>query len=245
MRGRLEFDKRGVFRRGGAGLMACILFSALLCRADLPPAAAVLDAALRQIPHQPVRMSGSLRHRAPNGFVLEEYAIVMTLDQSAEPPFADYQLKAVRGGGSHSLRVEWAVDGPVYRYDGPGGAGPDDAFDPEAEIGGTGITWSDLSFSFLRDPRATTTGTGRRLGRDSYVLTVPRSNERELLLWIEQETGRMLGARETDGDGRVWKEIRVVSVKQFDGLWMIKDLDIIHPQTEHRTTLRIDEVEAL
>jgi hypothetical protein len=35
----------------------------------------------------------------------------------------------------------------------------------------------------------------------------------------------------------------VVSVKEFDGLWMVKDLDIILPPTKRRITLRIENVE--
>jgi hypothetical protein len=76
------------------------------------------------------------------------------------------------------------------------------------------------------------------------VISVPRGKN-HLLLWIEQETSRVFGAKEETPDGKMVKEIKVVSVKEFDKLWMVKDLDIIRPLENGRTTLRIDNVEAI
>jgi hypothetical protein len=39
------------------------------------------------------------------------------------------------------------------------------------------------------------------------------------------------------------KEIKVVSVKEFDKIWMVKDLDIIRPSENGKTSLKIDQVE--
>jgi hypothetical protein len=61
-------------------------------------------------------------------------------------------------------------------------------------------------------------------------------------LWVEKETGRLLGAEEYNADGDRLKVIKVVSVRKFDDLWMVEDLDIIQPAQGTRTSLRVDEV---
>jgi len=75
-------------------------------------------------------------------------------------------------------------------------------------------------------------------------VAVPRGKN-QLLLWIEQDTGRLFGAREEDAAGNLVKELKVVSVKEFGKLWMVKDLDIIRPAENGRTSLRIDTVETV
>ena len=117
-------------------------------------------------------------------------------------------------------------------------------FNPNAEITGLGVTWADLSFAFLWTSAAETLNTDKKLGRDCYVISVPRGNN-HLLLWIERETGRVFGAKEETPDGALVKEIKVVSVKEFDKLWMVKDLDIIKPLENGRTSLRIENMEAV
>ena len=88
-------------------------------------------------------------------------------------------------------------------------------------------------------------GTDKKLGRDCFILSIPRSKNQRLLLWIEKNTGRMLGAKEKNAAGKTIKEIKVVSVKEFNGLWMIKDLDILRRSEKKRTTLRVEKIEQI
>jgi hypothetical protein len=76
------------------------------------------------------------------------------------------------------------------------------------------------------------------------VVVVPRGDNR-LLLWIEKETGRLFGAKEETPDGKLLKEIKVVSVKEFGDIWMVKDVDILRPAENGRTSLKIDNVETV
>ena len=89
---------------------------------------------------------------------------------------------------------------------------------------------------------AETVKTDKKLGKDCIVISVPRGNN-HLLLWIEQETGRVFGAKEETAAGTLVKELKVVSVKEFDKLWMVKDLDIIRPSENGKTILRVETVE--
>jgi hypothetical protein len=217
------------------------LLAAGLRAEQLPPARDVLSFARMQLPAQPVRLTGTLKERAPNGFVKKKLAVEMDLEWGASPSTAAYRIRDEKTGDLQTLKIRWLANGPDFRYSENGTAVVN--FNPNTEIDGLGVTWADLSFSFLWSKEAETVETDKKLGRASLVLAIPRAAEHRLLLWIEQETGRMLGAREEDENGNVVKEIKVVSVKEFDGLWMVKDLDIILPPTKRRITLRIENVE--
>lgn len=209
---------------------------------DLPAAGKILTHARQQLPTAPVRLTGALKDRAPNGFVRRELAIEMDLYWGENPPRAAYRIQDKKTHSLELLEIKWKNSGAVFDYVKNGIPAPE--FNPADEIGGIGITWSDLSFSFLWSKDAKTVETGRRLGRDCYVISVPR-DDKQLRLWIEKDSGRMLGAKEQNAAGKLIKEIKVISVKEFDGLWMVKDLDIIHPAENRRASLRIETVEPL
>jgi hypothetical protein len=140
------------------------------------------------------------------------------------------------------LEIQWVPGGPEFQYSENGVDSTN--FNPLAEIDGLGATWDDLSFSFLWSAQAETLKSDTRLGHDCYVVAVPRGDNR-LLLWIEKATGRLFGAREETAAGKMVKEIKVVSVKEFDEIWMVKDVDVIRPSENGRTSLKIDSVEAV
>lgn len=223
-------------------MVLCLFFAATLRAEELPPAAQILDFARAQLPKQPIRMNGSLKQRAENGFVKKELTIEMDLNWGANPANATYRIRDDKTGLFQCLEIQWIPGGPEFQYSENNQEVP--AFDPDREIDGLGVTWNDLSFSFLWSFKADTLRTDKKLGRDCFVVAVPR-RENRLLLWIEKETGRLFGAREEDPAGKMVKEIKVVSVKEFDGLWMVKDLDIIRPAESGKTSLRIETVEAV
>jgi hypothetical protein len=209
---------------------------------SVPPAQQILAFARAQLPKQPIRMNGSLKERAPNGFVKKELTVEMDLHWGADPANATYRIRDEKSGLFQTLEIQWLPGGADFQYSENNTDAAD--FDPNREIDGLGVTWADLSFSFLWTREAETLRTDKKLGRDCFVVAVPRGDNR-LLLWIEQETGRVFGAKEETAEGQLIKEIKVVSVKEFDKLWMVKDLDIIRPAEKSRTTLRIDRVEAV
>lgn len=223
-------------------LIPLLLIAFSVCADDLPPAQQILAFAREQLPKQPIRMDGSLKERAPNGFVKKELTVEMDLNWGADPANATYRIRDEKTGLFQTLEIQWVPSGPVFDYS--ENSKDIQNFDPNQEIDGLGVTWADLSFSFLWTGDAKTVQADKKLGKDCYVISVPRGDNR-LLLWIEQETGRMLGAKEETADGKTVKEIKVVSVKEFDKLWMVKDLDIIRPSENGRTSLRIDNVEAV
>ena len=209
---------------------------------SVPPAQQILAFARAQLPKQPIRMNGSLKERAENGFVKKELTVEMDLNWGGSPANATYRIRDEKTDVLKILEIQWLAAGPDFQYSENNKDVPD--FNPNTEIDGLGVTWADLSFSFLWSREAETVKTDKKLGKDCYVIAVPRGNNR-LMLWIEQETGRLLGAKEENPAGTLLKEIKVVSVKEFDKLWMVKDIDIIRPAENGRTSLRIENVEAV
>ncbi|MEI8206343.1 MAG: hypothetical protein WCG03_05645 [Kiritimatiellales bacterium] len=223
-------------------ILLTLLLAAVAHAEELPPAQQILAVARAQLPKQPIRMNGTLKERAPNGFVKKELTVEMDLNWGGSPANATYRIRDEKSGLFQALEIQWLPGGPDFQYSENGADVTN--FNPNAEITGLGVTWADLSFAFLWTSAAETLNTDKKLGRDCYVISVPRGNN-HLLLWIERETGRVFGAKEETPDGALVKEIKVVSVKEFDKLWMVKDLDIIKPLENGRTSLRIENMEAV
>lgn len=227
-------------------LFMSVLSFVSLAEETLPPAPQILAAARAMLPPRPVLMTGTLKDRAANGFVRKTLDVEMTLDWRAEPPKANYKITDTKTGSFQTLEIQWVPGSPLFQWletcDAAGVNGEPGDFDPASEIHCLGVTWSDLSFGFLWDPEAKTLRTDKKMGKACWLISVPREDGNNLFLWIEKETGRMLGAEERDSNGKRLKIIKVVSVKKFDDLWMVKDLDIIRPETGEKVSLRINEV---
>ena len=208
---------------------------------ELPPAQQILAAARAQLPPHPVVMSGVLKQWAANGFMKKALDVEMTLDWSAQPPRAEYHINDSKKKIFQTLEITWNDGAAKYAFSQNQEKA---AFNSHDQIQNLGVTWADLSFSFLWSEDAQTKGTGSKLGKECFLISVPRPAGNELLLWVEKKTGRLLGAEEHNAGGKRVKVIKVVSVKEFDGLWMVKDLDIIQPGQGGRTSLRVNHVEA-
>ncbi len=225
--------------------MKCIFFILLLASSvvaeELPPAPQILAAARAQLPSHPIQMIGTLKEWAANGFMKKALSVEINLNWGAAPPQASYHIRDKKSGDIRVLDIRWLPAGPEYLYSENGKRA--ESFDPNSEINGLGITWADLSFSFLWDPDAETLGIEKKFGKKRFKISVPHPPDCTLLLWIEKETGRMVKAEEYDAGKNRVKTIKVVSVKEFDDIWMVKDLDIIHPDGEGKTSLRVDSVE--
>ena len=227
--------------RGMKRVLSILLLTASVYAEDLPSAPQILAAARAQLPPHPVVMTGVLKQWAANGFMKKAMDVEMTLDWSASPPQAEYRISDPKKDFSQTLKIIWNDGNAEFSFS---QNGEKKAFNSHNQIQNSGISWDDLSFSFLWNEDARTIGTDKKLGKECFLISVPRPAEHELLLWVEKETGRMLGAEEHDADGNRIKIIKVVSVKKFDELWMVKDLDIIQPGQDERTSLRVDHVEA-
>ena len=219
-----------------------LLFTALSVVAEeLPPAPLILASARAQLPPYPVFMSGTLKKKAPNGFVKKTLNVEMTLNWGAEPPQAEYKITDPDSGDFQTLEIRWNRDLTETKFSQNGEAAE---YDPHAEIADSDVTWADLSFSFLWSPEAKTEGKEKKFGKERYEISIPRPSGKSLRLWVEKENGRFTRAEEYDATGSREKTIEIDSLHKFGELWMVKDINIIHTATEAMTSLRIDKVEA-
>lgn len=208
---------------------------------ELPKAPQILASVRAQLPPYPVVMSGSLKKKAANGFTQKSLAVDIELHWGAHPPRATYRIRETDSGRIQELDIRWNAGKTETTFLENGVRA---TYRPHEEIADCGITWADLSFSFLWNQRAQTLGVEKKFGHQRYKISVPRPHGNALILWVETDTGRMMRAEEIDARGQRQKIIKVVSVKNINDLWIVKDLDIIRPAKKGRTTLRVDRVEA-
>jgi len=222
-------------------IISLILLAAVLAGAEEPAmdAAEVLAFARSRLPVEPVVLRGTLRERSANGHVRRKLDIEMNLFWGESPSRAEYRV--IQRTQKQTLKITWRETGPEYRFFRDGEE--IESLDVNSEIAGSGVTWADLSFSFLWSRDAVITGKARKLGRESWAVRIPRGAAGTRRLWIEQHTGLVLGVEGHDADGLVQKIIKIVSIKKQDGLWLAKDIDIIRPGVPGRVSLRVEVVE--
>jgi hypothetical protein len=223
-------------------LLAILLLATSVTAEDLPPAPQILAAARAQLPPYPVEMKGVLKQWAANNFMKKALDVEMTLDWSATPAQAEYKISDPKNDLVQTVKIFWKESGVEFDFSENGEKKETDPFD---QVLNSGVTWIDLTFSFLWNQQAQTIGTDRKLGKECFLISIPRPSGNELKLWVGKEAGGLLGAEEYTADGNRIKIIKVVSFAKFDDLWMVKNLDIIQPATGEKTSLRIDQLEVL
>ena len=221
----------------------------LACMTLLPALAALPDEETPQtaedvlafvqsrLPRKALRLSGTIRVKAKNGYVKAPIPATMEWRRDAVPPTATYRVGNEKSGVV-SLTVTWLDGDPQYRFSDPD-------LKPDAPIFDTGLRWSDLSLGFLWWPDPVLVGHEKKLNRACFVLEIPdpRRADRRRRLWIDRKTGMVLETRTLDAERRTLRRLKIKSIKKIDGLWVAKDLELIDQTTGIRTLLRIADVE--
>ncbi len=195
------------------------------------PADDILGFVRTKLPDDPLKLTGSLKVKARNGFTQASLPVVMELDWGATVPTATYRID------KESLTITWQGDQPRYAFSNP-------ANQPTSTILDTGITWADLSFSVLWWPGSKLVREEKKINRDCYVVDVPVPNSNNTVrLWIEKKMGMLLEAQTLDARQKELSRMKIKSIKKMDGMWVAKDLEIRDKQTGSKTTLQISDLE--
>ena len=212
--------------------LAGVVFLCALCSHSEPISGDDILAFVRSsLPGEPVKLTGSMKVKAQNGFTRSNLPVVMELDWGADTPTADYTID------KESLTITWNNDQPAYTFS-------DSKQTPASQILDSGITWADLSFSVLWWPGSKLIDEGKKLNRDCYIVDVPvPDSTRTMRLWIEKNMGMLLEARTFDQSNEEISHLRIDSIKKMDGMWIAKDLIFDDKTTGTRTTLRISDLE--
>ncbi len=195
------------------------------------PAGHILSFVRTKLPDDPIKLTGSLRIKAPNGFTKENLPVEMELDWGAATPVATYKI------GSETLTITWNNDVPAYQFSNPKNKPTDD-------IMGSGVNWADLSFSVLWWPNSKLVDEGKKLDRACYIVEVPVPNsENTMRLWIEKKMGLLMESQTLDKERKVIRRQKIKSLKKMDGMWVASDLEIKNMVKGSKTDLLIKDLE--
>jgi serine protease inhibitor len=195
------------------------------------PADDILAFVRTKLPNDPLKLTGSLKVKAKNGFTKASMPVVMELDWGAATPTATYRID------KEALTITWSGDKPTYTFSNPGNQ-------PTSNILDTGITWADLSFSVLWWPNSKLVKEEKKINRACYVVDVPVPDSKNTMrLWIEKNMGMLLEAQTLDAKQKELSRMKIISIKKMDGMWVAKDLEIRDKKTGNKTTLQISDLE--
>lgn len=214
----------------------CILSAALilvnigiesLWADDAPDASQILQAARMSQRAQSATLEGRLRtadHSTPFHLALEDGIVTYTFD---DPPQAlmlklgDEFPELIERLGKKQTKVTSA------RFD--------------QTVRDTGITYEDLSLSFLYWPYPKLIGSDTLRTRSAWKLEIqaPRhaSQYGVARLWIDKESGALLRVEGYNKEGRLRRRFEVVSAQKLDGVWLLKQMRV---ETFNEETRKVD-----
>lgn len=99
------------------------------------------------------------------------------------------------------------------------------------EVRGTGVTYDDLSLSFLYWPHPHLKGTETIRGTKTSILelTAPpleKTPYGAARIWIDQNSDAPLRMEAFNQNGQLIKRFEVISAQKIEGLWMLKEMRI-------------------
>lgn len=210
-------------------------------------AADILQACTVNLPREKMVLTGILAVRRQRGFILSENPYRLELEWGALPPRAEVTFFASESTNilervvmtRDGLQTELTLfSGPELRASGPPSL--------VARVGGTDLTWLDLTLDFLwwRDVRLD--GEGRTKGRlcDIIIATPPSPIPgcSGMRLWIDRKLGFLMQAEQLDDQGETVRRMWVQSVKKMNERWMIRDMEVEMMGSGHRTRLYVDRL---
>ena len=211
----------------------------------LPPAAELMQGLMKRLPSKSILLTGDLITTSTNADDKAKVGVGILL---CYPTLAQYtimdafgrdreQLTVHRNGGPATL--EYLTGSPLVKAVAPG---------LETLIGGTALTWMDLTLSFLWWPDSKTIGITQVLEQPCYVVDAhapagtpaPYASVR---MWVNVKASMMMQAEGYNALGDPVRRISVKSFKKINDEWMIKDLEIRELKTDRTTILRVRDAQ--
>lgn len=192
--------------------------------AQVPDAAALLEAARLQPAGTPLLLEGRLRF----GKRVTPLKILATGSQIRlefrDPPQV-LQLELAGDGAvlSEILPGRRPSTIPVSRYSEP--------------VRGTPVTLEDLTFHFLYWKNPKVVGEDSVRTRPAWMVDIPaprgRSQYGAVRLWLDQDSGALLRAEAFDPQARLVRRIEAVSAQKLDGRWLPRQvrMEVFDPGT--------------
>ena len=113
---------------------------------------------------------------------------------------------------------------------------------------GTDFAYEDFDFGFLRWPEHKLIGEKRRQARDCYVIeSTPGEGQSaqysKVVSWIDKEGLLLMLAEGYGSDGKLMKVFDIRSLKQFEGGWFIKTMNLKNVAANRQTKLEVTQFE--
>jgi Outer membrane lipoprotein-sorting protein len=197
-------------------LVAAILLSATLAKADPPTATEILGQVRLQQAQQQLDLQGQLRVDANViPFRITQTGPVIRYTFYSPPEVLQLRL------GEKSSSLDLVLENSTKKF---ATARLDD------RIGGTAVTYGDLALNFLYWPRAEILGEETIRTRACWKLRLQPSSRAaqysNVLLWVDKEGGAMMRIEAYDWQGRLTKRFEVVSAQKIEGRWFLKQMRI-------------------
>ena len=207
-------------------------------------AADVLERVRGNLPNEAIRIRGELLCGARRGKLDRAFYLDANLQLGQSPATACYTLRDGFGATAEQLTIVRQPNG-VWRRDYAKGRSLQGAAAPAGDslIGGSDVTWNDLSLAFLWWTDGVITGRELFLERECLVLQfMPPQAPRLTRVWIDEALLVLIKVEEYDAQQVLQRRIAVRTFKKIGDNWMIKDLDIRRWPGEHRTLVRLNDV---
>jgi hypothetical protein len=210
-------------------------------------ASTILGACTANLPREKMELTGTLTVRRQRGFILSESPYRLDLEWGATPARAAVTLFAA-GSTTAVQRVVMTRDGrsaSLAFFSGPTLA-PAEPPSLAGRVGGTDLTWLDLTLDFLWWPDVRLEGEGDAKGRtcDIIVATppMPIPGCAAVRMWIDRKLGFLMQVEQLDPQGAPVRKMWVQSVKKMNERWMIRDMEVEMMGSGHRTRLYVDRL---
>ena len=171
----------------------------------------------------------------------------LELEWGATPALATVTLLAP-GSTTAIERVVMTRDGrkaSLAFFNGPNLA-PAEPPSLAGRVGGTDLTWLDLTLDFLWWPDVRLDGEGDAKGRacDIIVATPPTPIPgcAAVRMWIDRKLGHLMQVEQLDPQGAPVRKMWVQGVKKTNERWMISEMEVEMMGSGHRTRLRVDRL---
>jgi len=210
-------------------------------------AADVLERVRANLPKEAIRIKGELLCGARRGKLDRVFYLDADLQLGQSPATACYTLRDGFGAAAEQLTIMRLPDGS-WRRDYAAGRPLQSAPAPAGGslIGGSDVTWNDLSLAFLWWTDGIIAGRELFLERDCLVLEfTPPQAPRLTRVWIDEERLVLMKVEEYDAQRVIQRLIKTRTIKKIGDTWMITDLDIRRWPGEHRTLLRLNDAGAI
>lgn len=207
----------------------------------------LLEQVRASLPKETIQLRGELLCGAARGKLDRSAYLEGQLQLGQVPATAQWTLQDAFGTPAEQLTIVRQHDG-AWRRDYARGQPLQSATPPPGEslIGGSGLTWNDLSLAFLWWTNGVITGGERLLERDCLVLEFsPGEAPRLTRAWIDEKLLLLIKLEEYDGQGTLQRRLAVRTLKKIGETWLVKDLDIRRFPGNHRTLIRLNEVNAV